>query len=199
MSDEEMLEGLKDTLEQHGFLSGFVINEAPALPSSGAYQSRFGSLLRAYSLVGFKPDRDYRYIEINKRLRGVHAEIIRDTISGVEAVGGLADRDPQTDLITINEEFTVSIVIARCMQTGAGAFRWNIRLDTGRLPDMTIVVRMGQMNEFPLDYYLLPTFDMTQSKLRLSENNGLSLDAFRFDDLSHFFDMAAHAPLLEVA
>ena len=85
------------------------------------------------------------------------------------------------------------------MQTGTGAFRWNIRLDTGRLPDMTIVARMGQMNELPLDYYLLPTFDNTQSKLRLSENNGLSLDAFRFDDLSHFFDMAARAPLLEVA
>lgn len=199
MSDEEMLEGLKETLEQHGFLSGFVINEASGLPSSGAYQNRFGSLLRAYSLVGFKPDRDYRYIEINKRLRGVHADIIRDTISGVEAVGGLADRDPQTDIITINDEFTVSIVIARCIQTGAGAFRWNIRLDTGRLPDMTIVVRMGQMNEMPLDYYLLPTFGMTQSKLRLSENNGLSLDAFRFDDLSHFFAMAARAPLLEVA
>ncbi len=199
MSDEEMLEGLKETLEQHGFLSGFVINEATGLPSSGAYQSRFGSLLRAYSLVGFKPDRDYRYIEINKRLRGVHADIVSDVVAGVDAVGGTADRDAQTDLITINDEFTVSIVIARCMQTGAGAFRWNIRLDTGHLPDMTIVVRMGRMNELPLDYYLLPTFDMTQSKLRLSENNGLSLDAFRFDDLAHFFAMAARAPLLEVA
>lgn len=59
MSDEEMPEGLKEALEQHGFLSGFVINEAAGLPSSGAYQSRFGSLLRAYSLVGFKSDRDY--------------------------------------------------------------------------------------------------------------------------------------------
>lgn len=199
MSDEEMLEGLKETLEQYGFLSGFVINEAAGLPSSGAYQNRFGSLLRAYSLVGFKPDRDYRYIEINKRLRGVHADIIRDVVAGVDAVGGTADRDAKTDILTINDEFTVSIVIARCMQTGAGAFRWNIRLDTGHLPDMTIVVRMGQMNELPQDYYLLPTFEMTQSKLRLSENNGLSLDAFRFDDLSHFFAMAARAPLLDVA
>lgn len=87
-----MLEGLKEALEQHGFLSGFVINEAAALTSSGAYQSRLGSLLRAYSLVGFKPDRDYRYIKINKRLRGMHADIIRDVVAGVDAVSGLADR-----------------------------------------------------------------------------------------------------------
>lgn len=199
MSDDEMIDRLKDTLEQHGFLSGFVINEAPALPTSGAYQSRFGSLMRAYSLVGFKPDRDYRYIEINKRLRGMHSDIIRDTVSGVEAVGGQVNCDPQSGILTINEEFTASIVIARCMQTGAGAFRWNIRLDSRHLPDMTIVVRMGQMNDVPLDYYLLPTFDMTKSKLRLSENNGLSLDAYRFEDLAHFFNMTARAPLLEVA
>lgn len=199
LSDEEMLAGLKEMLEKHGFLSGFVINEAVTLPSSGAYQNRFGSLLRAYSLVGFKPDRDYRYIEINRRLRGKHVDIVRDALSGVEAVGGQVNRDPQSNILTINDEFTVSIVIARCTQTGAGAFRWNIRLDTGSLPDMTIVVRMGQMNEVPLDYYLLPTFDMTGSKLRLAQNNGLSLDAYRFDDLSHFFDMAARSPLLEVA
>ncbi|MEP6017249.1 MAG: recombinase family protein [Paracoccaceae bacterium] len=198
-SDDEMIEGLKDALEQHGYLSGFVIDEAPALPSSGAYQNRFGSLLRAYSLVGFKPDRDYRYIEINKRLRGVHSDIIHDVVSGIKAAGGLVDHDPQRGNLTINSEFTVSVVVARCVQTHAGAFRWNIRLDTGHMPDMTVVVRMRQENDLPLDYYLLPTFDMTKSKLRLSEHNGLSLDAYRFDDLTCLFEMAAQTPLLEVA
>ena len=43
MSDEEMLDGLKETLEQHGFLSGFVSNEAAGLPSSDAYQSRLSA------------------------------------------------------------------------------------------------------------------------------------------------------------
>jgi len=194
-----MLDGLRDTLETHGFLSGIVINETSALPSISAYQSRFGSLLRAYKLVGFTPDKDYRYIEINKRLRGLHSDIIRDMVSGVQAVGGSVNRNPQTNLLTINDECIVSIVIARCMQTSAGAFRWNIRLDTGLMPDITIAVRMGQENKLPLDYYLLPTRDMTKSKLRLSEHNGLSLDAYRFKDLTHFFDMSARVPLLEVA
>ena len=51
---------------------GLVIDESEHLPSSSAYQSRFGSLLRAYQLVGFTPDRDYRYIEINRALRRMH-------------------------------------------------------------------------------------------------------------------------------
>ncbi|WP_343294164.1 hypothetical protein [Ruegeria sp. ANG-R] len=132
-------------------------------------------------------------------MRSLHSDIVRDIIAGVEAVGGDLALDPSSDTLIINDEFTVSIVIARCLQTGAGAYRWNIRLNTGQLPDLSIVVRMGQSNRTPLDYYLLPTFDMTKSKLRLAENNSLSLDAFRFDNLAHFFNMAARAPILEVA
>ncbi|WP_281253605.1 recombinase family protein [Octadecabacter ascidiaceicola] len=198
-SDEEMLDGLRDALQTHGFLSGFVINEASALPSSGAYQSRFGSLLRAYKLVGFTPDRDYRYIEINKRLRKIHAEIVEDTVHGIEHVGGDVQQDAKTGLLTINHEFSASVIIPRCKQTGTGAYRWNIRLDTSLVPDITVVVRMDQANETPLDYYLLPTEDMTLPKLRLSENNGLSLDAYRYDDLTHFFTMCERTSILEVA
>ncbi len=198
-SDEEMLDGLRDALQTHGFLSGFVINEARALPSSGAYQSRFGSLLRAYKLVGFTPDRDCRYIEVNKRLRRLHAALVQDTVDGIQQIGGHVQQDAKSGLLTINQEFSASVVIARSTQTVAGAYRWTIRLDTGLLPDITVVVRMDRANETPLDYYLLPTADMTLRKLRLSESNCLSLDAYRFDDLAHFFAMAQRTSTLEVA
>lgn len=150
-------------------------------------------------MVGFTPDRDYRYIEINKRLRRIHAEIVESIIGGIEQVGGQVELDTKTNHLTINHEFSASVVIARCTQTDAGAYRWNIRLDTGLLPDITVVVRMDQTNETPLDYYLLPTADMTRPKLRLSESNGLSLDAYRFDTLAHFFALSRRIPILEVA
>jgi hypothetical protein len=35
--------------------------------------------------------------------------------------------------------------------------------------------------------------------LRLCEFNGLSLDAYRFDSLSRFYEMAGRAPLPEAA
>lgn len=76
-SDQEMLERLRRLFERHGYLSGIVIDEGEAMPSSGAYRQRFGSLLRAYSLVGFTSDRDYRYVEINRMLRSVIENIAR--------------------------------------------------------------------------------------------------------------------------
>ena len=54
-----MLKMLQDVLDKEGFLSGIIIDEEEDIPSSSAYRSRFGSLLRAYQLIGFNPKRDY--------------------------------------------------------------------------------------------------------------------------------------------
>ena len=198
-SDEEMLDRLTQLYKRHGYLSGLSIDEADGMPSSAAYFGRFGSLIRAYELVGFTPDRDYRYIEINRALRRRHADIVSDTIGSIEVLGGAVSRSADTDLLTVNGEFTASIVIARCRRTGTGARRWKIWLDTGLSPDLTVALRMDSDNETPLDYYLLPLPDMNTNRIRLAEKNGLMLDAFRFKSLEFFFAMAERARISELA
>ena len=198
-SNDEMIERLRELLKIKGFLSGIVIDEADNMPSSGAYASRFGSLVRAYSLVGFTPDRDYRYIEINRTLRRIHAMAVTDAIAAIEEIGGAVARDPATDLLTVNGEFTASIVVARCRPTKTGSRRWNIRLDTGLAPDLTVALRMDGANEAVLDYYLLPLPILDTNRIRLAEANGLMLDAFRFETLEHFFAMAERAVISENA
>ncbi len=198
-SDEEMIERLRRLFDHQGYLSGLIIDESENMASSGSYQRRFGSLIRAYELVGFKPDRDYRYIEINRALRRLHAEVVTDTIASIEDLGGRISRCPNTDLLSVNGEFTASVVIARCQQTPAGSLRWKIRLDTGLAPDITLALRMDEENETPLDYYLLPRFEMTTGRIRLAEENGLMLDAFRFDSLEFFFAMAERVKITEIA
>ena len=190
-TDEEMLAGLRRLLDLHGYLSGLIIDEAEGLPSSSAYQSRFESLLRAYQLVGFLPDRDYRYITVNRLLRRMHPEVVATTLASIEALGGSVAIDPATDLLTVNDEFTASVVIARCMTTPGGALRWKIRFDTGLRPDITVVLRMGPENEKPCDYYLFPWIDLGGSRIRLAEENGAFLDSYRFASLDTFFYMTA--------
>jgi DNA invertase Pin-like site-specific DNA recombinase len=51
-TDEEMLAKLRELLTQHGRLSGVIIDEREDLPSSAAFRHRFGSLVRAYQLIG---------------------------------------------------------------------------------------------------------------------------------------------------
>ncbi|OLS52107.1 hypothetical protein BV392_08930 [Rhodovulum sulfidophilum] len=40
---------------------------------------RFGSLARAYEMIGYRSDREQERIALNKRLRGMHPEIIART------------------------------------------------------------------------------------------------------------------------
>ena len=198
-TDDELLEGLRDLYGRKGYLSGVVIDEAVGLPSSNVYQRRFGSLFRAYELIGFTPDIDYSYIAINRTLRELHGQIVLDVIREVERLGGSVTQDKTTGLCTVNGEFTASIVTARCRWTGAGARRWTIRFDTGLDPDITVAVRMADCNEKPLDYYLLPLADIAGGRIRLSEDNGFLLDSFRFDTLVFFFSMAARFRFTELA
>jgi DNA invertase Pin-like site-specific DNA recombinase len=198
-SDEEMLQVLKEILDRRGELSGLIIDEDENCPSSSSFRSRFGSLLRAYSLVGFTPDHDYRYLEINRELRRLHPAVVSEVIDGIHAAGGAVTQDAATDLLTINSEFAASLVVVRCLQTAAGSLRWKIRIDTALKPDLTIAVRMNAQNSQALDYYLLPRLDMHEAVLRLCEYNGLSLDAYRFDDLEALYRMAMRAPLRKAA
>ena len=104
-----MLELLSQILDQRGYLSGLIIDEADDCPSSSSFRSRFGSLLRAYSLVGFAPDHDYRYLETNRKLRALHPAVIERVLAGIANAGGSVVRDAATDLLRINREFTASV------------------------------------------------------------------------------------------
>ncbi len=191
LSNEELLTLLRELLTEVGTLSSLIINERETMPSSSVFATRFGSLLRAYELVGYLPDRDYRYIEDNRELRRLYPGLIQEVIAGIRAVGGQVSVDAETDLLTINDEFSASVVIARCVETPAGNPRWKIRFDAGLVPDITVAIRMDQGNRRRRDYYLLPRIDMTEPRLRLAESNGLSLDGYQFESLDFFYALSA--------
>ena len=199
LSDQEMLDALSQILARNGYLSGLIIDETDDGPSSSSIRTRFGSLLHAYTLVGFTPDHDYRYLETNRKLRAMHPGIVETVIDGIERVGGSVCRDPATDLLTINRELTASVVIVRCFHTSAGSLRWKVRLDNRLKPNITVAVRMDSANESALDYYLLPRLDMRDAVLRLAEFNGLSFDAYRFETLDPFYRMTARAQFRKAA
>lgn len=199
MSDDEMLDRLRLLHERQGWLSGLIIDEAEDMPSSSEYRYRFGSLVRAYKLIGYIPDRDLRFIETNRELRQYHARVVEEVSQKIVELKGYVSPDPDTDLLCVNGELQVSIVIARCRKLPNGKFSWTARLDTGLRPDLTIIIRMDQSNEQPFDYYLLPGLDVETPELRLKEQNSVAMDAFRFDDLEGFFGLTERTAIPEAA
>jgi DNA invertase Pin-like site-specific DNA recombinase len=55
MTDEDLLEKLRGLLRSRGYLSGRLIDRTAEMPSRILYYNRFGSLRRAYELIGYAP------------------------------------------------------------------------------------------------------------------------------------------------
>jgi DNA invertase Pin-like site-specific DNA recombinase len=198
-SDDEMLAALKTLWSRHGRVSGLLIDEQESMPSSAAFRHRFGSLIRAYQLIGYTPRTDYSFLEINRYLRGRHPEVVQSVITRLTSMGIGVERDPATELLVLDHELIVSLVLSRCLRTETGSPRWLLRFEEGLQPDLTIAVRMDETNQAIKDYYLLPAIDLAVARLRLAENNHLLLDSYRFDDLEFFFQMAERIPVEEAA
>jgi hypothetical protein len=93
-TDEELIERLRDLYQKHGYLSGLIINETESMPSAAVYAHRFDSLIRAYKMVGYTPDRDYRYLEVNRLLRQLHPQVVAQAEIEIGRIGGSVFRDP---------------------------------------------------------------------------------------------------------
>ena len=189
-TDEELLYRLRRLYENKGSLSGMIIAQTSDMPTTSTYIQRFGSLLKAYELIGFRPDRDIEFLEVNRRLRRLHPEIVERTQRTLAEVGGDVWRDPKTDLLHLNQELIVSLVLARCQSLPNGLQRWRIRFDpAGYAPDITLAIRLDALNESELDYYLLPILGFGESALQLTAQNAGEFECFRFDSLSFFYEL----------
>ena len=191
LSDLELLDHLKKLHAECGSLSGLIINQALGRASASLYVNRFGSLSRAYQLVGLGNTQRLEFVELNRRLRTLHPEIIERTEKAIADLGGSVQRDPKTDLLTLNDELVISLVLARCQTLPGGRQRWRIHFDHAHCePDITVAIRLDQVNQTELDYFVLPQLDSPGGELQLSERNQAEFDCFRFDDLSFFYGMS---------
>ncbi|RML54501.1 putative Recombinase [Pseudomonas syringae pv. pisi] len=197
LDDAQMLELLRALLQKAGSLSGMLIDEQDNMPSSTVYISRFGGLLRAYTLIGYAPDRDYRYLDINRSLRQLHPQVFEAVIKHLENAGASVEISAQNDVLTINDEWTASVVIARCHSTPAGTLRWKLRFDISLAPDITIAVRMEQANRQVRDYYLVPLIDMGAWPQKMAEENSPLIDSYCFATLDVLDGLAARCSLKE--
>lgn len=198
-TDAELIDRLRLLYQSRGILSGLIINETEGIPSASVYAHRFGSLVRAYQMVGFTPDRDYQYLEINRFLRQLHPQVVAQTEARIAALGGSIVRDPATDILRVNNEFNVSVVLSRCQTHENGNHHWKVRFDSSLSPDITVAVRLDHGNQAPLDYYLLPRLDFGQARIRLADRNATEFDCYRFETLDYLYGMAARAKLRRAA
>ncbi|WP_372400880.1 recombinase family protein [Klebsiella pneumoniae] len=198
LTNEELLEKLKQKLESNGKLSGFIIDEDDTGPSSSVYRTRFGGLLRAYTLIGYKPEHDYIYIQINEALRSFYSGIIEDFKGEILKSNCYIDEYKYAPMLYINDEFLISVLITKCTHMKSGKLRWKVRFDNSQKADITIVIRMDSQNISPLDFYIIPKIENEYSKMWMTETNNIRLDLYRFDNLDKLLQIITRMKVREL-
>lgn len=199
IDDHQMLAMLRELANRVGMLSGLIIDEQEDMPSSTSYRQRFNGLVRAYAMIGYDSGRDYAYLDVNRRLRAWRPSLVADVVEAIQKRASDVKRDVETDLITVNREWTASVVIARSIEQPNEALRWNVRFDMSLRPDITVAVRMDAANEAAKDYYLIPRLDMAAWPHHLGFDNSPFIDGYRFQDLDVLSALSARVNLREAA
>lgn len=198
VTDQQMLQQLEKLWQTKGTLSGLLIDEHDNMPSSAVYRSRFGGLLKAYTLIGYKSDRDYAYIEVNKKLRMTHQFVLDQVTENLRQRGTIVEQ-AENGLISINNELSLSLIISRCMVKSPTNRQWLLRLDKGLNPDITVAIRMCPDNINILDYYIFPHIAVREATLHLKSQSHLGIDVYRFDSLEFLYQLTSHVPLSKVS
>jgi len=99
-SNDQLLAQLRMLLQREGRLSGLLIDETDGFASSSVFRHRFGSLIQAYKLISYTPERDYQFIETNRQLRLMHPKVVADVIGNIQQLEGEVATDPANDLLT---------------------------------------------------------------------------------------------------
>lgn len=191
-SDEEVLDKLKSLLTREGRLSLQLIKNSPDVPSPSTYRLRFGSLRRAYELIGYGRPDQFGSIDLRRRTRALRDELIAqiaamfpDDVSVVRRGGRRRPR------LRLRNGLMVSVLVARSIRAWKETVCWQIDPVGRERKHVTLLARLDKENRSFLDFHVLPHIDRPRRfHIRCDDawlNRGL-----RLKDLSEFCAFVAN-------
>ncbi len=152
MSNQTGLELLRALYAKRGRLSTHMIDRAPGVPTADWYRARFGSLRKAYDLVGYYVPGDEGHWE-GFGARIALAKILRATVTEqLRGLGATVDRHGQR-LLVVNGRLTLLPMVGRYVPID-GRLRCQVR--TGGKSDWVLINTVEAGTHQPLKYYLVP-------------------------------------------
>lgn len=169
-----------------------ILDESRGTPGwHRVFSNRFGSLVRAYELIGFKPSRDLRFVDDRRTQLPLRLELMRSIESQIVAGGSKVERVRGTTNLLVTSEFSLAVQMTQAHAIEPfGPLRWRI---IGRRPiDILVVVRLDASGQ-AIDYLILPMVNV--DRILLSPRNEAAINRFRFDSLRHLFELTQRSEL----
>ncbi|MBN8991646.1 MAG: recombinase family protein [Rhizobiales bacterium] len=177
IADEQMLVRLRVTLSKRGKLNSTIINTTPGLPCVSSYCKHFGSLRKAFDLIGYTSPRDCDWIDTRQHWFDVleeHATRIADAIE----VGPPQNDGTNSVSLPLDRKMTLTLMVVRQSRRGPHhTEQWRIYRTRPIQPGLLAVIRLDRANKTIKDYVLMPAAQISGSCRWLSDGSLNRLDA----------------------
>jgi DNA invertase Pin-like site-specific DNA recombinase len=186
-SDSELLDCLKIIAAKQGRISIALIAATPNVPSPQTYRTRFGSLVKAYRLSGYKAIWDERRVEQKYRVQAIRSNLL----SQIAALSGgrvTIDISPTRHArLRLRTGRLVSVIASRCLFGYNGSLRWLVKPVPAERKHIALVARLNDGNNALKDLFVISPMRGVSS-LVVSENDARLQQGFRLDKFADFFE-----------
>ncbi len=190
-SDEEILDCLRRLLAQQGRLSLKLVKESPNTPSPSTYRLRFGSMRRAYELIGYGRPDQFGSIDLRRRTQALREELVAEIAAMFPKEVSIVRRGGRwRSRLRLGSGLVVSVLVARSTRAWKDTFRWQVDPVTHERKCVTLLARLDRENRQFLDYYVLPSIDR-QKRFHIRETDSYLERGLCLGDLSEFCTLVA--------
>jgi DNA invertase Pin-like site-specific DNA recombinase len=154
-SDEQILDALRVLLKSQGRLTLQIIKESLGTPSPSTYRKRFGSLRRAYAMIGYGSPDQFGRIDLRQKTIALREELIQKIVSASEgAVSVVKLSGRWRSRLRMPGGRVVSLVVVRAVRVWKNAVRWIVDRHQDEKKFVTLIARLNERNDGFLDFHV---------------------------------------------
>jgi len=188
-SDEQILSELRTLLIMKGRLTHGLIKQCPSMPAPSTFIHRFGSLKRAYDLVGYNRPEQFGNIDMRKRTLALRERLLKSIVELFPTTVVIAKRNNKwRDKLRLLNGQTISVAIARAIRVWKSAVRWQVDPHPYERRFVTLLARLDQDNSAFMDFHVVPRVDKTH-RFRLALDDPWLKAGTRVENLAQLLDI----------
>jgi DNA invertase Pin-like site-specific DNA recombinase len=185
-SNEQVLEQLKSILKTHGHLSTSLLR--PYGLSPGGLNHRFGSLIKAYDLIGYQTTYK-KTAEHRLHVRRIRSELMQQLVEmfpGRVAVFSWAWK--RRNCLRLKNGPKVAVRVCRSIKLITKGRVWVLQAARDERCRITLMAGMNPENTAPEAFYLTSRLK-NRSKIHITENSQWLGKGVRLEDLRSFYEV----------
>jgi DNA invertase Pin-like site-specific DNA recombinase len=188
-TDEELLDRLRALLTLEGRLSLNIIKNSTRAPSPTTYRNRFGSLRRAYQLIGYGRPDQFGSIDMRGRALALREELISRIVAMFPNDVTIVRRGGRwRSRLRLSNGRIVSVLVARSIRAWKETLRWQVDPVWHERKFITLLARLDADNLSFLDFHVFLKMDR-RCRFRICLSDPWLKQGMRLSDLSRLCEV----------